>query len=67
MVHIVVSLDRLLVVLIDGESLCKDSGITVAGFDVIPLQALKTLSTPCCSYKGYVGTQIGTFLQEIDV
>jgi hypothetical protein len=38
MVHIVVSLDRLLVVLIDGELLCRDSGIMVAGFNIITLQ-----------------------------
>jgi hypothetical protein len=56
MVHIVVSRDRLLVVLIEGESHRGDSGITVGGFDVIPPQALKILSTLCCSHRGYVGT-----------
>ncbi len=56
MVHIVVSLDRLLVVLIEGELLRGDSGITVAGFDVIHPQVLKILSNPCCSHIGYIGT-----------
>jgi hypothetical protein len=44
-----------------------DSGITVAGFNVIPLQALKILSTPCCSHIGYVDTKVGMFLGEINV
>jgi hypothetical protein len=35
--YISLYLDRLLVVLIEGELLWGDSGITVAGFDVIPL------------------------------
>jgi hypothetical protein len=49
-------LDRLLVVLIEGELHCGGSGIIVAGFNVIPPQALKILSTPCCSHIGYAGT-----------
>jgi hypothetical protein len=36
MVHILESLDRLLVVLIEEDLLCWDSGIMVAGFDAIP-------------------------------
>ncbi len=52
---------------IEGELLPGDSIITVAGFDVIPLQALKILPPPCCSHMGYVGTKVGTFLTEIDV
>ncbi len=52
--YILLYLDRLLVVLIEEELLSKDSGIMVAGFDVIPLQALQILSTPCCSHIGYV-------------
>jgi hypothetical protein len=63
--YILLYLDRLLVVLIEGELLCRDSSITVAGFDVIPLQALKILSTPCCFHIGCVGTLVGIFLQEI--
>jgi hypothetical protein len=54
--YILLYLDRMLVVLIEGELLCRDSGITVAGFNGIPLQALKILSTPCCSHIGCVGT-----------
>ena len=56
MVHIVVS--RLVVgsFTIEGELLRGDSDITVAGFDVRPLQALKILSTPCCSQIGYADT-----------
>jgi hypothetical protein len=53
---------RLLVVLIEGESLHGDSSNTVAGFNVIPPQALKILSTPFYSHIGYVGTWVGTFL-----
>ncbi len=52
--YISLYLDRLLVILIEGELLWGDSGIKVAGFDVIPLQVLKNLSTPCCSHIGYV-------------
>jgi hypothetical protein len=36
--YILLYLDRLLVVLIEGELLCGDSGIMVAGFNVIPPQ-----------------------------
>jgi hypothetical protein len=51
------------VVLIEGESLSRDSSITVAGFDVILPQALKILSTPCCSHIGYVlGRYIGRYV-----
>jgi hypothetical protein len=52
--YISLYLDRLLVTLIEGELLWGDSGITVAGFDVIPPQALNNLSTPCCSHIDYV-------------
>jgi hypothetical protein len=52
--YILLYLDRLLVILIEGELLWGDSGIAVAGFDVIPPQALKNLSTSCCSHIGYV-------------
>ncbi len=52
--YILLYLDRLLVVLIEGELLSGDSDVTVAGFDVIPPQALKILSTPCCCHIGYV-------------
>jgi hypothetical protein len=53
---ILLYLDSLLVVLIEGESLHGDYGITVVGFNVIPPQALKILSTPSCSRIGYIGT-----------
>jgi hypothetical protein len=60
--YISLCLDRLLVVLIEGESLHGDSGTTVVKFDVIPPQVLIILSTPCCSHIGYVGTYVGMFL-----
>jgi hypothetical protein len=47
-------LDRLLVILLEGELLWGDSSIMVTGFNVIPLQALRNLSTPCCSHIDYV-------------
>ncbi len=52
--YILLYLDRLQVVLIEGGLLHGDSSITVAGFDVIPPQALKIPSTPCCSHIGYM-------------
>jgi hypothetical protein len=39
--YILLYLDRLLVVLTEGELLHRDPGITVAGLDVIPPQELK--------------------------
>jgi hypothetical protein len=57
-----------LVILIEGELLWGDSGIKVAGFDVLLPQVLKTFSTPCCSHIGYVLSRyIGTFLREINM
>ncbi len=52
--YISLYLDRLLVILTEGELLWGDSSITITGFDLIPPQALKNLSTPCCSHVGYV-------------
>ncbi len=52
--YILLYLDRLLVILIKGELLWGDSSITVTGFNVIPPQALKNLSTPCCYHIDYV-------------
>jgi hypothetical protein len=65
--YILLYLDRLLVILIEGELLWGDSGITVAGFDVIPPQALKKLSTPCCSHIGYMlHRYIGRYVSRRD-
>jgi hypothetical protein len=50
--YILLYLDRLLVVLIEGEWLCRGNSITAAGIDVIPPQVWKILSTPCCSHIG---------------
>jgi hypothetical protein len=57
MVHIVVSTEQVVdSFTIKGGLLHRDSGITVAGFDVIAPQVLEILSTPCCSHIGYIGT-----------
>ncbi len=65
--YISLYLDRLFVILMDGELLWGNSGITVAGFGVIPPQALKNLPTTCCSHIGYVlRRSIGRYVSTRD-